>query len=146
MISIFETQRASFTISTDPARLEMRAIHEFLARTDWARDRPRQNTETALANSLVFGLYAGDRQIGLARVVTDYSVVAYVCDVFIHEDFRGRGLGKWLIESILSHPNLKAVRRWLLTTEDAHGLYQKYGFAPLDHAEKWMQRLKPFAE
>lgn len=146
MISIFETQRASFLISTDPARLEVRAIHEFLARTDWARNRPRQNTETALANSLVFGLYAGDRQIGLARVVTDYAVVAYVCDVFIHEDFRGRGLGKWLIESILAHPNLKAVRRWLLTTEDAHGLYQKYGFAPLDHAEKWMQRLKPFAE
>ncbi|MCC7119311.1 MAG: GNAT family N-acetyltransferase [Anaerolineales bacterium] len=143
-IPIFEMQRANFLISTDPARLDLEAIHAFLGQTDWAKRRPRQKTEMALANSLVFGLYTENRQIGLARVVTDYAVVAYLCDVFIQPEARGAGLGKWLIESLLSHPNLKDVRRWILTTADAHGLYQKYDFAPLERPETWMQRLRPF--
>ena len=145
MPHFFETQRKNITISTDPARLDMEIICDFLARSYWANTRPRAKTELAIANSLVFGLYDGAQQIGVARVVSDCAVVAYLCDVFIHEDYRGRGLGKWLLESILTHPDLKDVRRWLLATDDAHELYQRYGFETLSEPEHWMQRLRPFA-
>lgn len=144
MSQIFETHHDSFTISTDPARLDMDAIYDFLAHSYWAKGRPRERTQDAFANSLVFGLYEGARQIGMARVVTDHAIIAYLCDVFIHENFRGHGLGKWLVQSILEHPDLSHVRRWLLVTEDAHGLYQQFDFAPLTDPEKWMQRLRPF--
>ena len=144
MAQIYETRRDTFTISTDPARLDMNAVYDFLSRADWAKDRPRERTDEAVANSLVFGMYEGRRQIGMARVITDFSIVAYLCDVFVHEDFRGRGLGKWLIQTILEHPNLIHIRRWLLTTEDAHGLYQPFDFVQLANPHKWMQRLHPF--
>ena len=144
MEQIFETQRDEFTISTDSSRLDMEVICGFLARAYWAKGRPRERTEQALANSLVFGLYNGERQIGLARVVTDYSTIAYLCDVFIDEKYRGGGLGKWIIETVITHPDLKNVRRWLLATDDAHNLYQKFDFGALDHIENWMQRLRPF--
>jgi len=146
MTQIFETHRDTFLISTDPKRLDMNTVQNFLSRAYWAKGRPRGRTEDAFANSLVFGMYAGSRLIGMARVVTDYSIVAYLCDVFIHEDYRGNGLGKWLMQSILEHPNLKSIRRWLLATDDAHGLYQQFGFEQLTDPEKWMQRLRPFPE
>jgi GNAT superfamily N-acetyltransferase len=139
-----EIHRDQFTISTDPSRLDMNTAHDFLSRSYWAKGRPRERTEQAFANSLVFGVYEGSRQIGMARVVTDYTIVAYLCDVFIHEDYRGHGLGKWLMQSMLEHPDLKHVRRWLLATDDAHGLYRQFGFEPLADVEKWMQRLRPF--
>ena len=145
MRQIFEAQRDSFTISTDTARLDMDAVCDFLSRSYWAKTRPREKTELAIANSLVFGLYDGAKQVGIARVVSDYAVIAYLCDVFIHEDYRGQGLGKWLIETILAHPAVKDVRRWLLATSDAHELYRKFGFEELSEPEKWMQRLRPFA-
>jgi GNAT superfamily N-acetyltransferase len=146
MAQNFETKRDSFTISTDPSRLDMNTVYGFLARSYWAKTRPREYTDAAFANSLVFGIYAdaGERQIGLARVVTDYAIVAYLCDVFIHEDYRGHGLGKWLMQTMFDHPNLKHVRRWLLVTDDAHGLYRQFGFEQLTDPEKWMQRLRPF--
>lgn len=144
MPQIFETHHDSFTISTDPARLDMDAVYDFLAHSYWAKGRPRERTQDAFANSLVFGLYEGTRQIGMARVVTDHAIIAYLCDVFIHENFRGHGLGKWLVQSIIEHPDLSHVRRWLLATDDAHGLYQQFDFAPLADPEKWMQRLRPF--
>jgi len=144
MTQTFETRRDTFTISTDPSRLDMNAVHDFLARSYWAKTRPREYTDAAFANSLVFGLYEGSRQVGMARVVTDFIIVAYLCDVFIHEDFRGYGLGKWLMQTMLEHPDLLHVRRWLLATDDAHGLYQQFGFEPLTDVEKWMQRLRPF--
>ncbi len=144
MAPIFETQRDTFLISADPNRLDMNTVQEFLSRAYWAKGRPHEKTETAFANSLVFGMYAGSRQIGMARVVTDYSIIAYLCDVFIHEDYRGSGLGKWLMQSILEHPDLKQVRRWLLATNDAHGLYQQFDFEQIPDPEKWMQRLRPF--
>ena len=146
MAQIFETHRDTFLISTDPKRLDMTTVHDFLSRAYWAKGRPQERTEEAFANSLVFGIYAGSRLIGMARVVTDYSIVAYLCDVFIHEDYRGHGLGKWLMESMLKHPGLKHVRRWLLATDDAHGLYQQFGFEQLADPEKWMQRLRPFPD
>ncbi len=144
MAQIFETRHNQFTISTDPARLDMQAVHEFLSRSYWAKTRPREKTELSIANSLNFGVYDGAKQIGIARVVTDYAVLAYLCDVFIHEDYRAQGVGKWLVETVFNHPDLKDVRRWMLVTDDAGGLYQRYGFEQLPEAEKWMQRLRPF--
>jgi GNAT superfamily N-acetyltransferase len=144
MSQLLETHRDQFTISTDPARLDINAIADMLTRAYWAKGRPRERTERALANSLVFGVYEGERQIGLARVVSDYAIFAYLCDVFIHEDFRGHGLGKWLMETILSHPNLQGLRRWTLVTSDAHGLYRQYGFTSLNDPDGWMEILRPF--
>jgi GNAT superfamily N-acetyltransferase len=144
MIQMLEIHRDPFTISADPSRLDMNTVYDFLSRSYWANKRPRERTEKAFANSLVFGLYETNRQIGVARVVTDYSIVAYLCDVFIHEDYRGLGLGKWLLQSMLEHPDLKPIRRWLLVTDDAHGLYQQFAFTQLTNPENWMQRLRPF--
>jgi GNAT superfamily N-acetyltransferase len=146
MSQILETHRDRFTISTDPARLDIDAICDFLTRAYWANTRPRKRTEHAIQNSLVFGVYDGDRQIGVARVVSDYSVFAYLCDLFIHEDYRTHGLGKWLVETVLEHPDLKEVRRWLLATHDAHGLYERFGFAAIEEPERWMQMVRRFPE
>ena len=146
MSQILETHRDRFTISTDPARLDIDAICDFLRRAYWANTRPCKRTEQAIQNSLVFGVYEGDRQIGVARVVSDYAVFAYLCDVFIHEDYRTHGLGKWLVETVLEHPDLKEVRRWLLATHDAHGLYERFGFAAIEEPERWMQMVRRFPE
>jgi N-acetylglutamate synthase-like GNAT family acetyltransferase len=146
MPQIIETQRDKFTISTDPARLDLDAICDFLKQAYWANTRPRERTERALKNSLVFGVYAGDQQIGVARVVSDYSIFAYLCDVFIHEEYRAHGLGKWLIQTILEHPDLREMRRWVLVTNDAHELYKQFGFTSIDDPEHWMQMLKLFPE
>lgn len=146
MQKIFEAHRDQFTISTDPSRLDMNAIWDFLTRAYWAKGRPRERTERALANSLVFGLYDGDKQIGLARVVTDYAIFAYLCDVFIHEDYRAHGLGKWLMETVHSYPDLQGLRRWTLATRDAHGLYSQFGWKPLNNPDGWMEIFHPFQE
>jgi N-acetylglutamate synthase-like GNAT family acetyltransferase len=146
MPQMIETHRDHFTISTDPTRLDLDIICDFLRRAYWANTRPRERTERALKNSLVFGVYDGEKQIGLARVVSDYSIFAYLCDVFIHEAYRAHGLGKWLIQTILEHPDLKEVRRWLLVTDDAHGLYKQFGFTAIEDPEHWMQSFKRFPE
>ena len=144
MPQLLETHKDNFTISTDPARLDMDAICDFLTRAYWALGRPPERTERAFANSLVFGLYDGEKQIGLARVVSDYAVFAYLCDVFIHEDYRAHGLGKWLIETVMSHPDLPGLRRWTLATRDAHELYRQFGWNDLQSPDKWMEILRPF--
>lgn len=136
----FETQRNQFTISTDPSRLDIEVIADLLSRSYWANTRTREQLERALAHSLVFGLYEGPRQIGLARVVSDYAIFAYLCDVIIHEDYRGQGLGKWLMNTVHNHPDLVNVRRWILVTNDAHGLYTRYGYKPLEQPERWMMK------
>lgn len=141
MPQIIETRHDNFTISTDPARLDHDAIAEMLKRSYWASGRSRERLDRALANSLVFGLYDGGRQIGLARIVSDYAIFAYLCDVFIHEDYRGKGLGKWLMQTVHSHPDLQGLRRWTLATRDAHGLYAQYGWKPLASPERWMEKL-----
>jgi N-acetylglutamate synthase-like GNAT family acetyltransferase len=146
MPQIVELHRDQFTISTDPARLDIDAIVDMLSRAYWAIGRPRERTERAIRNSLVFGVYDGERQIGVARVVTDYSIFAYLCDVFIHEEYRAAGLGKGLIQAIMDHPDLAGMRRWVLVTNDAHGLYRQYGFTSLDDPEEWMQNFKPVWE
>src|SRR6266540_5941651 len=107
MPQLLEAHRDPFTISTDSARLDIDTICDFLKRAYWANTRPRERTERAIQNSLVFGVYNGDKQIGMARVVSDYSIFAYLCDVFIHEDYRAHGLGKWLMETIHNHPDIQ---------------------------------------
>ena len=144
MPQILETHKDNFTISTDPARLDLDAITDMLTRAYWAAGRPRERTERAISNSLVFGLYDGEQQIGLARIVSDYAVFAYLCDVFIHEDYRAHGLGKWLIETVMNHPDLQGLRRWTLATRDAHELYRQFGWDTMQNPEKWMEILRPF--
>ena len=145
MAKLFEVQRDRYTITTDKARLDIDAICDFLTRAYWAKGRPRERMQRALENSLVFGLYDGSRQIGLARVVSDYAIFAYLCDVFIHEDYRAKGLGKWLVETVMAHPDLQGLRRWTLATSDAHDLYRKYGWKPLTDPQSWMEILRPFS-
>ena len=140
MHAMIEAHLDQFIISTDPARLDLDAITEMLRRAYWARGRTRQMIERYLEHSLTFGLYDGSRQIGLARVVSDYTTFAWLCDVFIHEDYRGRGLGKWLMETIHAHPDLQGLRRWLLATRDAHGLYEQFGWQSLSNPERWMEK------
>jgi len=141
MFDILEVHRDELTISTDPKRLDVNIISDFLARAYWAQGRTRAKLERALKNSLVFGVYDGEQQIGLARVVSDYAIFAYLCDVFIHEDYRAQGISKWLMATVLSHPELQGLRRWALVTLDAHGLYQSFGFMPLSNPEEWMEKL-----
>jgi GNAT superfamily N-acetyltransferase len=143
MLAVIETTRENLTISTDPARLDLDAIAAMLARSYWAQNRKREVIARTLQHSLVFGVYDAERQVGLARVISDYTIFAYLCDVFIHEDYRGRGVGKWLVETVLAHPDLQGLRRWTLATEDAHGLYKQYGFTPLDYVERWMEIFDP---
>ena len=140
MPQIIESHRESFTISTDPARLNIDAIADMLTRAYWAKGRTREVIARYLQYSLTFGVFEGNRQIGLARVVSDYTTFAWLCDVFIHEDFRGLGLGKWLLETVHSHPDLQGLRRWMLATRDAHGLYEQYGWTPLASPERWMEK------
>ena len=146
MPNFFEIRRDNLTISTDPARLDLDAICDFLSRAYWAKGRPRAAVERSFAHSLPFGIYNGARQIGMARVVSDFTIFAYLMDVFVLEEYRGRGIGKWLMETILNHPDLKDVRRWMLATNDAHGLYAQYGFKTLSEPSLWMDRLRPFPE
>ena len=141
-----ERQKGEFTISTDPNRLQIEAIHQFLSEESyWARERTPAQTETAIKNSLPFGVYKGENQIGFARVVSDFATFAYLGDVYILEEFRGQGLSLWLMQTIIEHPDLQNLRRWILATRDAHTLYEKFGFHSLVHPERWMEKPAPNA-
>lgn len=137
-----EWKRGQFLISDDPGRLEVEVIHRYLSQESyWAQGRSREVVERSIANSLCLGVYEDGRQVGFARVVTDYATFAWLCDVFVLESGRGHGLGKWLVECVVSHPKLQGLRRVLLATRDAHGLYRDYGgFKPLANPERWMER------
>ncbi len=138
-----EWRRDDYVISTDPSLLDLDVVHGFLQRSYWAADRPFETVRRSVEHSLNFGLYpVGDRrQVGFARVVTDFATFAWLCDVFIDETHRGQGLGVWLTETVLGHPRLEGLRVWLLGTRDAHGLYEKVGFEPVSPPERWMQKL-----
>lgn len=141
---IVEHRRGEFLISTDPARLDLDAIHNFLTNCYWARGVPREVVERSNAGSLCFGVYDGSgAQVGFARVISDFATIAYVGDVFVLESHRGRGLSKWLMECITQHPALQNLRRWILTTRDAHGLYAQVGFTPVKSPERYMERHDP---
>jgi GNAT superfamily N-acetyltransferase len=123
-----EWTRGEYTISTDRTRLDLDVIHGFLTRSYWAEGRSRERVARSVQHSLPFGLYHPSGQVGFARVVTDHVVIAYLADVFVLETHRGRGLGKWLVETVLGTPELRRLRRWLLGTRDAHELYRRFGF------------------
>ena len=137
-------QKGEFQISTDKRRLDLDVIHHFLSnRSYWAQGRSVEVVKRWIDNSLNFGVYKGDQQIGFARVVTDYATFAWLADVFLLEDYRGQGIGKWLVEVILTHPQLQGFRRWALATKDAHELYRRFGFDELRRPERWMERPDP---
>jgi GNAT superfamily N-acetyltransferase len=131
------------TITTDPSRLDLDVIHRFLARSYWAAGVPRATVERAIRHSLCFGAFDRERQVGFARVISDYATYAYVSDVFVLPSHRGRGIGKQLMAAIVAHPDLQGLRRWTLFTRDAHGLYRQYGFGEARHPERLMEILGP---
>ncbi|MDM7922843.1 MAG: GNAT family N-acetyltransferase [Pyrinomonadaceae bacterium] len=141
-----ELKRGDLVISTDKRLLDVGAIHRFLVEESyWARERSEEQTRTAIENSICFGLYHGGKQIGFARVVSDRATFAYLGDVFVLNDYRGQGLSKWLMQVIVEHPELQGLRRWILATRDAHGLYEQFEFASLRFPERWMEKTAPNA-
>jgi GNAT superfamily N-acetyltransferase len=136
--------RDKFIISTDKARLNIAYTHEYLANHSyWAQNIPVTVLKKSIEGSLCFGIYAADKQIGFARVITDKASFAYLADVFVDENYRGLGLSKWLMQVIVTHPDLQGLRRFLLATRDAHGLYEQFGFSLLSYPEKWMHIHNP---
>jgi len=142
--TIVESRRGEFLISTDPSRLNLDVIHGFLTNCYWAKGVPREVVERSIEHALCFGVYDGSgAQIGFARVISDFATIAYIGDVFVLDTHRGRGLGRWLMESIGQHPALQGLRRWILTTRDAHGLYSQVGFTPVKFPERYMELHDP---
>jgi GNAT superfamily N-acetyltransferase len=132
-----------FEITTDPGRIDVAAVHRFLTSSYWAKNIPEETVRRSIAHSLCFGIYRGRQQLGFARLITDYATFAYLADVFVLEEFRGRGLAVWLMQCIVEHPELQGLRRWSLVTRDAHGLYRKFGFHELAAPERWMELHDP---
>jgi GNAT superfamily N-acetyltransferase len=135
----FEWRRGRYHVSTDPARLDVEGTAAFLDSTYWAHGRPESIVRRSIEGSIAFGVYDGDEQVGFARVVTDRSTFGWVCDVFIRDAHQGRGLGIWLMRCIQAHPELQDLRRWLLASTSARGLYARLGFTPLPAPERFMQ-------
>ncbi|MEZ4647741.1 MAG: GNAT family N-acetyltransferase [Candidatus Eisenbacteria bacterium] len=141
---VLRVERAGMCITNDPASLDLTAIHAYLTRSYWATGIALDVVEQSVRNSLCFGLFGTEgQQIGCARFVTDYATFAYLCDVYVLEAYRGQGLGKWLMEVVLTYPPLLGMRRILLATRDAHGLYAQYGFEPHPRPENLMQIHRP---
>jgi len=161
--TIVDHRRGEFLLSTDPALLDVEVIHSFLTNCYWAKGISREVVARSIEHSLCFGIYdvtqavpalakdarpgvplvPGVAQIGFARVISDFATIAYLGDVFVLESYRGRGLGKWMMECIMQHPELQRLRRWILLTRDAHGLYQQFGFTQLKAAERYMELHRP---
>jgi GNAT superfamily N-acetyltransferase len=137
-------RRDEYEISTDRGRLDYGMIHRFISgESYWGQGRSLEAVRRSVENSLPFGVYKGAEMVGFARVVTDYATFAWVADVFVLKEHRGRGLSKWLMEVMLAHPELQGFRRWLLATKDAHELYRQYGFRELRRPERFMERPDP---
>jgi len=149
-MKIYETSQNEFVISTDKSKLNVDTIHNYLCNESyWAKNIPVEIVKKSIDGSCCFGLYVNEnsisKQIGFARVISDCATFGYLADVFILDAYRGKGLSKWLMETIMNCPDLQGLRRWLLATKDAHGLYTKFGFSPLDKPERIMG-FKPFDE
>jgi GNAT superfamily N-acetyltransferase len=136
-----EWRQGEYLISTDRRRLDLAVIHGFLTTSYWAAGIPLETVERSIEHSLAFGVYKEDKQVGFARVITDYATFAYIGDVFILEEYRGQGLSKWLMQVIADHPKLQGLRRWILITRDAHRLYRKTGFRELKDPERYMEKV-----
>jgi len=135
-----EFRRGEFRISSERARLDLDLIHDFLTNCYWAKGISREVVTRSIENSLCFGIYENSgAQVGFARVVSDFATFAYLGDVFVLESHRGRGLSKWLMECVVEHPALQNLRRWILLTSDAHGLYSQFGLTPVKAPERYME-------
>jgi GNAT superfamily N-acetyltransferase len=141
---MFEIQQDNILISTDKSKLQLDIIHDYLSKKSyWAEGIPMQTVQKSIENSLAFGVYLQAentlKQVGFCRIISDLATYAYLADVFVLEEYRGKGVSKLLMETVLKHPDLQGLRRWVLATVDAHGLYAQYGFTPLDKPENFMQ-------
>jgi predicted N-acetyltransferase YhbS len=146
----FERRENGYLITTDDTRLDVDAIHAYLVRSYWSKGIPKELVARSVRGSLCFGLYADAAdgsapgpQVGFARVISDRATFAYLCDVYVLEEHRGKGLSKWLIQTLLDHPDLAGLRRFVLATRDAHGLYARYGFTPLARPHIFMEIARP---
>jgi GNAT superfamily N-acetyltransferase len=140
-----ERRQNGFVVSDDRSRVDLDVVHGYLVRSYWSAGIPRYIVERAVENSMCFGVYeeASGKQVGFARVVTDRATFAWLADVFVLEEYRGRGLSKLLMSTIMDHPDLQLLRRFALATKDAHGLYAQFGFTPIDHPDRFMVRRNP---
>ncbi|NML20382.1 GNAT family N-acetyltransferase [Pseudoflavitalea sp. G-6-1-2] len=132
-----------YTISTDKEKIDVDYVHSVLSGTYWAEEIPRSFVERSIEGAMCFGVYHNERQVGFARMITDKATFGYLADVFIDETYRGRGLSKWLMEVIFNHPDLQNIRRFMLGTRDAHGLYRQFGFTELALPDRFMERAIP---
>ena len=134
-----EVWKDDFCITTDKQKIDMDYVHQFLKTSYWAKNIPLAVVQQSVEGSLCFAVLHHQKQVGFARVITDAATFAYLADVFIDENYRGKGLSKWLMEVILEYPSLQGLRRFMLATRDAHTLYTQFGFQPITHPERWMQ-------
>lgn len=137
---ILEYSKDNYRISTDKSKLQIEVVHHFLTNSYWAKNIPMSIMQKSIENSLCYGVYHRDKQIGFARVVTDYATFGYLADVFILEEYRGNGLSKWLMKCLLQHPDLQHIRVMMLKTKDAHGLYSQFGFIPPEEPGRIMEK------
>jgi GNAT superfamily N-acetyltransferase len=142
-MTVEQYDRIPYTVSTDPARLDVGAIHRYLSTSYWAEGIPVETVRRSLEGSLCFGLYAPEGQVGLVRVITDRATFAYLCDVYVLPDHRGQGLGHWLLACVMGSPQLQGLRRWMLVTRNAHRLYEPAGFGVAAHPEGIMEITRP---
>jgi GNAT superfamily N-acetyltransferase len=140
--SPIEIVRGEYVISTDRARIDVAAVHAFLSRSYWSPGIPEETVRRGIAGAICFGIYHGSAQVGFARVITDQATYAYLADVYVLEAHRGRGLAKWLMEVIMSHPALQGLRRFSLSTRDAHALYRQFGFELVANPERQMEIMR----
>jgi len=138
-----EFTKDRFFISTEKEKFDIDLIHSFLTRSYWAEGISKEIIKRSTEGALCFAVFENDKQVGFARMITDKATFAYLADVFIIEEYRGLGLSKWLMEVIMSHPDLQGLRRIILATRDAHGLYEKFGFTPLNNVDRWMHIHNP---
>ena len=139
-----EWRQGDYLVSDDSSKVSIDAVHRFLSEeSNWSKRIPRAIVEKSVANSMCFALLKGDEQIGFARLITDRATIAYLGDVYVLKDHRGKGLSKWLMECVMSHPDLQNLRRWILVTGDAHGLYSRYGFDQLAAPDRYMEKHDP---
>ena len=133
----------NYTLTTSKERIDIDYVHKALSNTYWAKNIPLQTVQLAIKNAMCFSIFYKDEQVGFARVITDEATFAYLCDVFIDEQHQGKGLGKWLVETIIQYAPLQGLRRFMLATKDAHGLYKHFGFKQLTNTENWMHIHNP---
>jgi GNAT superfamily N-acetyltransferase len=134
--------RGGYSLSDDNCKLDIDRIYYFLSSAYWAKDRTRDVVEKSLHGSLNIGVYKGGVQVAVARVITDRATFAYITDVFVDAEHRGKSIGKWMVEAIVRHPELRTVKKIRLKTEDAHGLYKQFGFQPLTRPDDWLELIR----